>query len=219
MEPDSVASAVAVLDVLPDVGLVWGDFAFCDHEGNLDGRRWSQVYTGFRAFVEPTRLSGCHRLPAAAAYGQLLQGLFLGTSSIMVRRTVIEQIGGFDETLLNGDDRDLWLRMTRTGTNLVYRDRVTYRYRTHPSSISNRGYRRVPAMITVLERQLPHVPDGHLRRFVQRRVHGYRLALAYGLREAGLLDESRRAYRRALAERVTWAGLRGLLRSYLARVW
>ena len=81
MEPDAIAEAVKVFTAMPDVALVWGDFDAIDDHGNLIGMRWSNEYTSFRPNLEVLNLGRCYRLPANAAYAQLLNGLFLGTSS------------------------------------------------------------------------------------------------------------------------------------------
>lgn len=213
--PDAVAGALRVFAAMPDVDLVWGDFAICDAEGNPTGRRWSDTYTSFREHLEATALPHCYRLPAEAVFAQLLQGLFLGTSSVVIRRQALKQVGPFDESLPNGDDREMWLRLARGGARFVYRDQVAYTYRVRSDSLSQRGYRRIPAMIETLERQLPHLGSGPLRQATLERIRAYRLDYAHGLRRAGLRRQARQVYRQLLAERLTWAGLRGYLLAHL----
>lgn len=215
LAPDAVAGAVAALEAVPEAALVWGDFVYDDATGRRHGRRWSEEYTSFRAHLEAAPVDGCWVLPAKAAFPQLLNGLFIGTSSVVVRRRVLEEAGPFDEALPNGDDREMWLRVARTGASFLYRDRIAYRYRVHAGSVSRRGFRRIPAMITVLERQQPFITDPAVADAVRRRIHGLRYAYASGLRQAGQRREACRVYAGLIAERVTWVGLRGLTRAVL----
>jgi glycosyltransferase involved in cell wall biosynthesis len=46
-------------------------------------------------------------------YNQLLLDCVIHTSSIMIRRSVLNAVGGFDESLSIGEDYDLWLRLSR----------------------------------------------------------------------------------------------------------
>lgn len=215
MEPDSVAGAVVALEGNPRASLVWGDFVCNDPSGRRHGQRWSDEYTTFRQYLESIPSADCWILPASVAFSQLLNGLFLGTSSVVVRRQVLEQAGPFDETLPNGDDREMWLRLARIGDPFLYRDRVAYQYRLHSNSVSRRGFRRIPAMINVLERQLVHIADAQLRASVEQRIHGLRFSYAAGLHRAGETTEARRVYAELLRERVTLMGLRGLARAVL----
>jgi glycosyltransferase involved in cell wall biosynthesis len=47
------------------------------------------------------------------AYSRLLAENFITTGSVVVRRKVLEELGGFDESLRRVEDLDLWLRIAR----------------------------------------------------------------------------------------------------------
>lgn len=55
-------------------------------------------------------------------HAKLLNGeVIIPTSSVAIRREVLEEVGGFDENLPVLEDLDLWLRITKTiGDNHVY---------------------------------------------------------------------------------------------------
>jgi glycosyltransferase involved in cell wall biosynthesis len=55
--------------------------------------------------------------------------------SVMFRRTVFDEIGGYSEGCVGGEDRDLFLRMARRRRVVVLPD-VLYRYRYHVNSSS-----------------------------------------------------------------------------------
>jgi glycosyltransferase involved in cell wall biosynthesis len=215
MEPDAIARAVDVLTRLEDVDVVWGDFAVIDETGDRTGALWSGKYTDFREDLLATDLEGCYRLPPRAAFANLLRGLFIGTSSVVVRRAALESVGPFDETLRNGDDRDMWLRLARGGHGFAYRDAVAYRYRIHRNSVSRRGHERLPGVIRVLEKQLGGIEDADLRADVRDRILKTRIAYGVGLGRAGRTREARATLWRCFRERPSWAPLRGLLATTL----
>jgi len=60
-----------------------------------------------------------------------------GHGSVMFRRDVYEQVGGYRELFYYAQDSDLWLRMGLVG-RIAYVQDVLYRYRVSPESISGR---------------------------------------------------------------------------------
>jgi glycosyltransferase involved in cell wall biosynthesis len=68
-------------------------------------------------------------------YPQLLLDCVVWTSTVLARRALFDEIGGFDTTLRIGEDYDLWLRASRvTPIHRVARPYALYR--THPASIT-----------------------------------------------------------------------------------
>jgi len=59
---------------------------------------------------------------------------FLGTA--LLRRTCLETVGPFDESLRWGEDADLWLRLARAGVAFGYIDLPLFQYRFHSASIT-----------------------------------------------------------------------------------
>ncbi len=76
---------------------------------------------------------------AADPYRDLLIGNYLGgTPMVTVRRSLLAQVGGFDESLPSMQDYDLWLRLARDGATFHYVDDVLTlcRYTTAGGGIS-----------------------------------------------------------------------------------
>jgi glycosyltransferase involved in cell wall biosynthesis len=66
----------------------------------------------------------------------LLHSMVIGCiSSGVVRRSVLERAGGFDQQLSQSADWDLWLRLART-TKFAVIDEPLVLYRSHPQSMS-----------------------------------------------------------------------------------
>lgn len=95
-------------------------------------------------------------------YTRLLQDCIVFTSSLCVRRSVIERVGEFDPTLKRGQDYDYWLRMSRVCRISKLR-RPFVLYRVAGSNIVRR-YPRENYVVRVLEQNWarfgPSNPDG-----------------------------------------------------------
>jgi glycosyltransferase involved in cell wall biosynthesis len=83
-------------------------------------------------------LPGAWRRPAHAAndyWGSLLERNWIGTPSVMVRRSVLDAVGLFDEKFTHAEDYDLWLRIARAHT-IGYIDSPLIQCRRHSSNTS-----------------------------------------------------------------------------------
>jgi glycosyltransferase involved in cell wall biosynthesis len=58
----------------------------------------------------------------------------------LVRRSVLEQVSGFDEAMRDGyEDWELWIRLMASGHRFVHVGRPTFRYRVRPGSLLSRA--------------------------------------------------------------------------------
>ncbi|MGA2985432.1 MAG: glycosyltransferase [Terriglobia bacterium] len=62
-------------------------------------------------------------------YKNLLEWDFIGSCSrVVVRRSILEQVGGFDEQLVNCQDWDLWIRVSKVSRVAAVPDCLVIRY-------------------------------------------------------------------------------------------
>jgi cellulose synthase/poly-beta-1,6-N-acetylglucosamine synthase-like glycosyltransferase len=123
-------------------------------------------------------------------YLRLLEDCFIWSgSSIVHRRTALEAVGGFDESLSAGDDYDLYLRLARRFPVFCHETVVT-EYRRHGTNTTRDPGVVLDSQLEVLRRQRSGVRD---RREREARRRGIR--------------KTRREHGRALAERIAedWA--------------
>ncbi len=76
----------------------------------------------------------------------------------VVRRSVLTDIGGFDETIRFADDYDLWLRIVRHHA-VAYVDEPLAMYRVHASNESKKTVGIVSATMQVLRKALKTLPE------------------------------------------------------------
>lgn len=73
------------------------------------------------------------------------------TSTVLVRKAPIIEVGLFDETFRRGHDFDLWLRLARRGTRFAYQREVLAYYRILESGLSGGTISQLERTLAVLE--------------------------------------------------------------------
>ena len=170
-DPSRLSAQLAALQAFPGGGLVFSDFAVADANGTRileRGIRWkygvvrdAHAAAWADIFSESRRViwrdgEGRERL-ATAYQGHVGRWLFRGnminTCSVLLHREVIEQVGGFDQTLETEEDYDYWLRVTQHRP-LVYVDEPLLTFRRRPGQLTqaDRIERVVRNVVTVVER-------------------------------------------------------------------
>lgn len=76
---------------------------------------------------------------------------FIGTSSVMIRRDVFLNIGGFDQSLRSIQDWDLWMRIASKHP-ITYINEPLVRYRVHSTSTSRSTRKTLPNHLKVIDK-------------------------------------------------------------------
>jgi glycosyltransferase involved in cell wall biosynthesis len=105
------------------------------------------------------------------------------TSAVMIRRSVAERVGRFDETLPSAEDYDYWLRLVlEPGVDVRFVDEVLGVYTIRPGSESSRVEARHAAMLMIGARYVPRIaPLAALPSFEGLRYRS-RVRIASGVR-------------------------------------
>ncbi len=127
--PGRVASQVAAFQALPATcGVVYSNAELVDEKGGFLGLHHRP---GRRGHLRPRPASGW-------VFADVLDHYFICTPTMMMRRAVLAQLGGYDETL-SYEDFDFWVRASRDW-QFFYQDAVTTRRRRHARSMSAKAY-------------------------------------------------------------------------------
>jgi glycosyltransferase involved in cell wall biosynthesis len=113
--PSKLERQVKVLDTYSDTGLVYTWVTSIDEKGVSRGRQYKNFAEG--------------KIWETLVFHNVLEC----GSTPLVRRSCFEEVGMFDETLTNVEDRDMWLRIARFYDFKVVKEPLVY-YRQHPSS-------------------------------------------------------------------------------------
>lgn len=203
MEPDKLAQAMAVFAQHPETDFVCSNFRSIDPAGTQIKADYLADYQQFRSDLQRAKVPGTGLMPGEKAFSHLLRANFVGTSSVVCRRKVFQEVGPFDETMKNADDIDMWLRIAHHGHGFAFINRVLHSYRITPGGVTARGAARIPAMVKGLENQLPHCRRQEDRLFIHAKVRALHLDRAWELRQAGDLTGALESYRAGLA--MGWA--------------
>ena len=105
--PGKLQAQVQYFDNHPDVGVVFGKFI-----------RWHALPEGgfapARSLIQDaSRLTTAEPERSGWLYARLLKGLLVGMNTAVIRRSIYEAIGGFNESMRQGEDYDFWLKSSR----------------------------------------------------------------------------------------------------------
>ncbi|MHB1083825.1 MAG: glycosyltransferase family 2 protein [Thiobacillus sp.] len=103
--PNKVAEQMAVFQASPDVGLVASDMAEIDWAGNMLVPSLLEAHDLLRFFQ---RLDGS---PVPQALRRLIDKNFIPTGTVIAKRQLLLELGGFKPNIRYGEDLELWARV------------------------------------------------------------------------------------------------------------
>jgi len=147
----------------------------------------------------------------------LFMDFFLLTSSVVLARTVVTEVGGFDESLEVGEDYEFFLRIAQRFKADCVAEKLLVRC-VRPDSLSRRDYAldaRVDlATLGAFLRTNPAFAQRH-RRAVHQRIARYRYDFAYRLLADNRRREAIGELLRSLRQRASVGAVRTLVRALL----
>jgi glycosyltransferase involved in cell wall biosynthesis len=161
--PEKLEIQVGILEDAPHVGMVYADCLVVNQIGN------------------PVRDSYFNNSPPRGwIFQNLLLNNFIPTSSVVIRRSVLQEIGLFNLVYRISQDYDLWLRVSDRYQVAVI-EKPLVQYRIHPAGISRNRVEMVHEDLDIMEEWLHQKPE--LREqlaagiFHKRRISHYSLFL------------------------------------------
>jgi Glycosyl transferase family 2 len=162
--------------------VVFGNADFIDAAGQVFGQHYP-VDAGGRAQI---------KVPSGAVFEQVLTSYFICTPTMLMRRDVLEAIGGYDESL-SYEDFDFWVRTARDYT-YAYQDEVLTQKRRLATSMSRQvvqpGDPQLASTLTVCYKAFDQCRTraeyralaGRVRGFVRKSFYAeqFELALRFG---------------------------------------
>ncbi|MBD3640949.1 MAG: glycosyltransferase [Marinobacter sp.] len=133
--PEEIAPALHALELNPEATMICSNFHVADQDLRIRIERNIDRYDLLQVLLDNQVAENTWQLSSEDAVATLLQTNFVGTSSVIARRSALLKAGPFDESLRNLDDRDMWIRLAQIGP-ILYRDKPFYLYRDMPGSVS-----------------------------------------------------------------------------------
>ena len=143
--PEKLENQVSYMIGHPEFKFLYSDYVYFNDD-NLDVKDSIPLYKNAK--------------PAGCIFHNLVMSShFLHTSTVLAKREIIEEVGGFDERFRLGEDYELWLRISAI-YDIGYVEGVFSGYRRHPGSLTANNYNQeVPWEIRAIEKNLKANPD------------------------------------------------------------
>jgi len=109
---------IKVHDANPDYGLSYSN---CDYMLKDDGTLHTMIRLGFTGTVY---------------YNLLAENFIITPSSVVVKKSVLDEVGGFNNTYINGTDYDMWLRIAKKHKVIFIKEPLSI-YRQHDGQITH----------------------------------------------------------------------------------
>ncbi len=149
LKPEGIEVGVRALELRPDCAIAVGDHVFISGDGS---------FLGHSNKVDPLH----------SHYEALLKSNFIEMiSSVLFRRRVFDELGGFDTTLPVSEDYELYLRIARERP-ICCHPVVVAEYRRHEGNISLNSERMLTITLQVLKDQEKYIGDDSGRRQAYR---------------------------------------------------
>jgi glycosyltransferase involved in cell wall biosynthesis len=121
-EPQKFELQTEQLNTIPEIGWNHTNVRILREETGKLEKRKAPIYS-------------CSVLQAENAFALLAYRNFICVSSVMVRKEVFDDVGGFDEQFNRCEDINLWLRLSANGYALGYIKKPLLQYRVRTSGL------------------------------------------------------------------------------------
>jgi len=187
--PDSLERRAAALDRHPEVGLVFADARVFDASGTVEPSLLATKRHYARLRRRP--LGDDAWVLEGDVFGALIQDRFITVPTAIVRRSELERVGRFDESLRAQEDWDLWVRMVgRVAMACV--ERPLANVRLHEANLTWHGMLIARTHLEFIRRLLAQA--GSRRWLLRQRLGLYLFDLGYLYFSGGAHAEARRAF-------------------------
>jgi glycosyltransferase involved in cell wall biosynthesis len=214
--PGRLSTAIKFLRNNPDIGMVFTDAQKFDEDTGADIGNFLNGYDLFHSLPKEKVAESCFIIASEDAFSCLFYENYIMPTGVTVRASVFETVGYFDETITNGDDRDMWFRISKDYP-IGFIDKVGFKYRKRANSISTRGPELAINRSKVIRKQL----NNNISPRLQKRCHKIIANNAYGIgyyyQSRGDMKNAKKHYCQSLVESFNWPALRGLFISILGK--
>jgi len=156
--PDFLETVVRLLDEHPECGMGFSGILGIDDN--------DVVFAERRMYLDPDPEEGVLQEP----FNRIIRYMPTQTSGVIVRRTVIDDVGDFDLSLPVVEDWDLWYRIGKR-YDMCYTTRALACNRSHPDNLPKHDTLALSGNIKMNLRHLPDVTDGFSREVLIERIH------------------------------------------------
>jgi glycosyltransferase involved in cell wall biosynthesis len=180
MHATKMQESIAALDKFPNADILFTNYSVIDSHGNTTKNNFLESYDSLWSLMKKSvKASEPVFLHSRSVFQGLLKVNFIGTSSVVLRKSALKNHHRFNETLKNSDDRLFWSLFTKDH-NAVYLNSILHSYRVQKNSITGQGFaRRVESKIRALEILLYHCDHEKLQKIIYQQIASDYLTMAF----------------------------------------
>lgn len=195
MLPGKIEKCISALDGNPEANWLFTNFQTIDESGVLLNENFLSEYETLWSIVGGSA-RGIYTIPAEKVFNGILKVNFVGTSSVVLRKSALQSSDRFDESLKNSDDRVFWTHFS-LNNSAVFVNEVLHQYRIRESAISRQNFdKRAPSKIAGLLKIRELCETTKQKQIVNKQIYHCYLVLCNYLRrerKAGALSAWRQA--------------------------
>jgi glycosyltransferase involved in cell wall biosynthesis len=179
MHPQKLELSVAALDKYKNANFLFTNFSSIDENDRMLKENFLDEYDTLWDLFPDKNGVETGLVKSSELYSTILSANYVGTSSVVIRRSSLRDSDRFSEDLKNGDDYLFWVRFSKQN-NAIFINRNLHKYRIVQNGISSRDFlKRAPSMVLGLSRILNECEDYRLRKVVENKMSIVYAGMAY----------------------------------------
>lgn len=148
--PDKLSVQMAVLDQYPNLDMVFSNFYNTNLEKTTTSMAFSDMANTFKK-MKTKRLDDGLFLIEECFLESIAAENFIATDTVVVKKKVLHEFGGFNETLRNAVDFELWWRLGLASIKIGYVDQVLLNRYKPAGSLSSHSIKTYTTLINALD--------------------------------------------------------------------
>lgn len=210
MLPQKVEKCISALDKHRKAAWLFTNFQTIDEEDTLLNNNFLQEYSTLWDICGSSE-GGLYSLDRDKTFNGIIKVNFIGTSSVVLRKSSLSDGHRFDESLKNSDDRLFWAQLAASH-DAIFINEILHQYRIRANALSKKGFdRRAPSKISGLKKIRDLCKTQEQKKVVNKQIYRNYLVLCNHLRREG-----RKGAFRALISSLNYGFDKSFLKSLLA---
>ncbi|MDP3350563.1 MAG: glycosyltransferase [Hydrogenophaga sp.] len=136
--PDSIEQRLFASEIYPDVDFFSGDYIEFNSASRLESVTHSQANDFWRQHFSPALITG-RPLLFSQPINLFVQSVLTHTNCVMVKTSLLRQVGEFCESLKTAEDDHLWIRIAAHSEFFVFVPKSLSFYRLREGSLTHSG--------------------------------------------------------------------------------